>query len=254
VDEETLQDNAHRRVLRVGNTVHRPVHAWSSSVHSLLQYLESVDFPYSPRFLGIDEQGREVLTYIDGESGAAGWRKIHSQTGLAAFAHLLKEYHSAIAGYRPASASWSGVHEILKPGQIICHGDFGPWNVVWQDERPVGLLDWDYARPADLTFDIAYALEYVTPFRDDDFCTSWMHFPAAPERAERLRAFVTAYGADPSADWSAAVIKLQKEELNLVQRLANDGLEPQLTWVRDGYLDELKKHIQWSENNRHLVQ
>ncbi|WP_033432008.1 phosphotransferase [Saccharothrix syringae] len=30
-------------------------------------------------------------------------------------------------------------------GEVACHGDFGPWNVVWRDGRPVGVLGWDYA-------------------------------------------------------------------------------------------------------------
>ncbi|MEU2390837.1 hypothetical protein [Streptomyces sp. NPDC007369] len=24
---------------------------------------------------------------------------------------------------------------------MICHGDFGPWNVVWQGHQPVGIID-----------------------------------------------------------------------------------------------------------------
>ncbi|WP_396136875.1 MULTISPECIES: phosphotransferase [unclassified Amycolatopsis] len=46
-------------------------------------------------------------------------------------------------------------------GEVVCHGDFGPWNVVWRGDQPVGILDWDYARPAPRLHDVAYALEYV---------------------------------------------------------------------------------------------
>ncbi|MFJ9104066.1 phosphotransferase [Streptomyces sp. NPDC102405] len=27
------------------------------------------------------------------------------------------------------------------PPEAICHGDFGPWNVVWKGHRPVGIID-----------------------------------------------------------------------------------------------------------------
>ncbi|MGI5224335.1 hypothetical protein [Actinoallomurus sp. CA-142502] len=75
-DEDVLQDAPHRRVVRLGDTVRRPTHPWTPAVHALLGHLEQVGFPYSPRLLGTDEEGREVLTYLDGESGPEGWVKV----------------------------------------------------------------------------------------------------------------------------------------------------------------------------------
>ena len=54
-------------VVRVGDTVRRPVGPHSPLVHALLAHLESIGFEGAPRFLGIDEAGREVLSYVDGE-------------------------------------------------------------------------------------------------------------------------------------------------------------------------------------------
>ena len=34
----------------------------------------------------IDSEGREVLSYTTGESGATGWRRVHSEKGLRRFA------------------------------------------------------------------------------------------------------------------------------------------------------------------------
>ncbi|MGV9364612.1 phosphotransferase [Amycolatopsis sp. NPDC003731] len=73
-------------------------------------------------------------------------------------------------GVRPATTTpWpaSGLTWFTGTGEVVCHGDFGPWNVVWRGGQPVGILDWDYARPAPRLHDVAYALEYVAPFRDD---------------------------------------------------------------------------------------
>ncbi len=36
-------------------------------VHDLLVFLEYQGFPFVPRFLGMDEQGREILSYLEGE-------------------------------------------------------------------------------------------------------------------------------------------------------------------------------------------
>ncbi len=123
-----MQDHEHRQVVRVGDTVRRPAQPWTPEVHTLLRQLEAVGFPYAPRALGFDDQGREVLSYIDGESGPQGWAKVVGDEGLDAFARLLREYHDATAAFSP-------------PGQVVCHGDFVTWNVVWQGTRPVGIID-----------------------------------------------------------------------------------------------------------------
>ena len=53
-------------VVRVGDTVRRPTGPHSPFVHRLLRHLDAVGFEAAPRLLGVDEQGREVLSFIDG--------------------------------------------------------------------------------------------------------------------------------------------------------------------------------------------
>ena len=72
------------RVQRTGTFVRRPAEFWSPAVHGLLRHLESAGFP-APRTLGI-AGGRELLTWIDGESGPAGWAKIVPESGLRRWA------------------------------------------------------------------------------------------------------------------------------------------------------------------------
>src|SRR3954452_17075317 len=55
-------------VVRIGDAVHRPVRPWTPAVHAVLRHLELVGFPGAPRVVGFDEQGREVLTFLDGET------------------------------------------------------------------------------------------------------------------------------------------------------------------------------------------
>lgn len=67
--EEKLEGGNSSEVYRVGNTVRRNLKPDSHLVHRLLQHLEKKGYPYAPKFLGIDEKGREVLSYIEGEAG-----------------------------------------------------------------------------------------------------------------------------------------------------------------------------------------
>jgi aminoglycoside phosphotransferase (APT) family kinase protein len=254
-DREVLQDDPHRRVLRVGDTVRRPVHPWSATVHELLRYLQSVGFPYSPRVLGVDEDGLETLSYIDGESGAAGWAKVVDDAGLISMARLLREYHEAVAGFRPAAgASWAARTGPPGPGELVCHGDFGPWNLVWRGTRPVGILDWDYAWPAAPIHDVAYALEYVAPFRDDHECLRRLRYPAPPDRLRRLERFAEAYGLTSTTGLVDEVINQQQLVLERARRLAADGRQPQVAWQAGGALDEVAERVRWSREHRHLFE
>jgi Phosphotransferase enzyme family len=254
-DEHVLQDAPHRRVVRVGDTVRRPAHAWTPAVHALLRHLEEAGFPYSPRVVGIDEHGREVLTYIEGESGPQGWAKVVGDTGLTAFARLLRDHHDAVAGFRPPEGlRWFTGETGCRAGQVICHGDFGPWNVVWRGGRPAGLLDWDYARPADRMHDLAYAAEYVAPFRDDTECLRRLRYPEPPDRRHRLELFAAAYGLTSTVGLVDAVIEVQHDVIEQVRRLAELGCEPQAGWVAGGLLGELAARAAWSRANRHLFE
>ncbi|MFI6575493.1 aminoglycoside phosphotransferase family protein [Nocardiopsis sp. NPDC050513] len=252
--EDVLQDKPHRRVVRVGDTVRRPARPWTATVQALLAHLEAVGFPYAPRPLGFDGQGREVLSHIDGEAGPAGWARVVDERGLSAFARLLRDYHDATADFSPPSdAAWADGAVEFGEGQVVCHGDFGPWNVVWRGDRPVGIIDWDFARPAPRLHDVAYALEYVAPFRDDAECVRWLSFPEPPDRRRRLERFCAAYGLPDTVGVVDTVVDRQRQNIDRVRRLAAQGLEPQATWVREGLLEELGRRLAWSRANRGLV-
>ena len=67
--EEVLHEgDGGRRVVRLGDRVLRPTYPSSRSVHGLLAHLEWVGFDGAPRFLGIEPDGREALSYIPGDA------------------------------------------------------------------------------------------------------------------------------------------------------------------------------------------
>ncbi|TDD47372.1 aminoglycoside phosphotransferase family protein [Nonomuraea terrae] len=251
--EEVLQDTPDRGVVRVGDTVRRPVQPWTPAVHALLRHLADAGFRYAPRVLGIDEQGREVLTYVEGAAGAAGWAQVVSDEGLAAFARLLRDYHDAVAGFRPpGDLAWITGRCGIGDGELVCHGDFGPWNVVWSDGVPAGILDWDNARPGSRVFDVAYALEYTAPFRDDSECLRWLGYREPPDRRRRMELFAAAYGLPGVAGLAGEVAAVQRDTIAQVRRLAAQGRRPQARWVAEGYLGELERRRAWTLANRRL--
>jgi hypothetical protein len=253
--DEVLQDRKDRPVVRRGATVGHPVPPWTPAVHALLDHLRHTGFRYAPRVLGVDG-GQEVLTYIEGESGADGWAKVVDERGLVAAGRLLRAYHDAVTGWRPEPPPvwFTGRSGTGGPGELVCHGDFGPWNIVWRGTEPVGLLDWEYAHPAPPRHDVAYALEYLAPFRDDGTCRRWVRYPGPPDRRRRIELFATAYGLSSVDGLVDEVIAVQREVLARVERLAAVGHPRQVALVAAGERARLQGSIDWSEANRRLFE
>jgi hypothetical protein len=144
-------------VVRVGNTVRRPVGPHSPLVHALLAHLESAGFAGAPRFLGIDGSGREVLSYVDGEvAGRPRPPWIADETRLASVGRLVRAYDDAAASFTPtpdvlpgtAPAEPAGIPRAPSyPPELIGHADITPENVVFRDGQAFALIDFDFVHP-----------------------------------------------------------------------------------------------------------
>ena len=177
---------------KLGDTVRRRTGPWTPAVHALLRHLERAGFDGSPRVLGVDEHGRESLSYIEGDA-PVGWPEpypgwVWSAEALESAAMLLRRYHDAVASFvPPRGARW---RLPLGPGphDIVCHNDVAPWNSVFRDGRVFALVDWDHASPGSRAWDLAYAVWTWAPVT---------HAPAGevrePEGA-RIARFLRAYG------------------------------------------------------------
>ena len=70
-----------------------------------MNHLEQVDFVGCPRFLGSDQQGREILSFLSGEVGFADY--LWEDQAVIAAARLLRTYHDATTTFiPPANAHW----------------------------------------------------------------------------------------------------------------------------------------------------
>lgn len=187
-------------VVRVGDTVRRPLRAEAPSTHALLRHLEKVGFDGAPRVLGIDEQQREVLTFIEGETVLPpypAWAL--TDRALQSVAHLLRDFHDASADFAAGQRRWSvavtpGYHD----GGVVCHNDPNLDNVVFRDGRAVALIDFDLAAPGARLWDVAAAVRLWAPLRDAGDIADTRR----GKSFTRLGRFVDAYGLS-SADREA---------------------------------------------------
>lgn len=234
--------------------VTRPAAAWSPTVHAFLRHLRAQGLTCVPEPLGI-EGGVERLVVIEGDSGGDGWRHQHAEAGLRSAAGLLRTIHDASRGWEPPADAVLGAPDVASEPEesVWCHGDFGPWNVVWHDGEAVGLIDWDFLHRGPRLDDVAYALQWFTPARDDEMTLTWHHFPTVPDRAARVRAFLDAYGGLPRFDVAEAVATRMEATMALELSLAQAGVEPQRTWVADGSQKWAAGEVRWVRDHAQLL-
>jgi Phosphotransferase enzyme family len=241
-------------VFRVASTVRRTAGPWTAAVHAVLRHLEAVGFVESPRVLGIDDRGREVLTFIEGETlGWSDWPEVMlGGDGIAQLGKLLRRFHEAVRGFRPPEgARWRNP---LAPqdGEVIRHGDFSPFNSVWHADRLVGLIDWDFAQPGDAISDLAYLAWYAVPLADDRRVREY-GFADGMDRSQRLRALCTSYGGHGPREVVAEAIRIIDLERVQTEELARRGIQPWVRFATDGNPAAFVAAATWIRENSSLI-
>jgi len=147
--------------------VRRPWRKTSPATGALLVHLERVGFDGAPRFLGRDEDGRETLSYVDGEAAIEPQQPwALTDEALVSVARLLRAFHDAVASFDPSPYTWpQAVPERFRDG-TISHNDPNLDNVVFADGRAVALIDFDLASPGSAVWDVACAVRLWAPLRD----------------------------------------------------------------------------------------
>ena len=198
VREIPLIGDVSEGVVRVGATVRRPMRPSSQAVHALLRHLEAVGFDRAPRFLGTDDRGRAVLTYVEGVAPTHPLPDYAvSDEALTEVARLLRRFHDAAASFAaPPGAIWEDGSGPEGPADVVGHCDVTPANVVFRAQPGAGLLpyaliDFDLARPTTRLFDVVTTLRHWSPLADpvDRDPTQ-----RSLDAAARVRLFCDAYG------------------------------------------------------------
>jgi Phosphotransferase enzyme family len=161
-------------IVRIGDTVRRPLRPFSLTVQAYLAHLRDAGFAGAPLPLGVDEQGREVLSFVPGE--VARWplpAEMWGEDVLVALARLIRALHEASAGWvPPPGAVWGGSPassgRLTERAELVSHRDYATGNVVFRDGLPVALIDFDLARPTSRVYDLVNALWFWAPLREGD--------------------------------------------------------------------------------------
>lgn len=249
--EERLAGGRNEGAVRVGDTVRRQAGRQTPAVQALLAHLGTAGFTRAPRPLGVDEQGREVLSYLEGETIGVtrpwpAWAR--SDEALTAAGQWLRDFHVASRTFTsPPDAVWFGGRNGLRPGEIIGHHDAAPYNAVWVPGSPgtpgrlVGFIDWDLAHPALPIVDLAFVALSWVPLTAPDVAAGDGFAPDL-DRSRRLRLLLTAYG------WTGGIPEVVSaararaiEHATGLRQAARDGWPPAVELVDEGVADDFDR-------------
>ncbi|WIJ46603.1 phosphotransferase enzyme family protein [Curtobacterium citreum] len=162
-------------------------------MHELLTHLHEQGFVAAPEPIALGD-ALETVTFVPGVAGNYPWSaEIASEAALVTSARLLRQYHDAAATYpRSGTDVWSQAERL--PVETIVHGDFAPYNCVYDGIAAVGLIDFDTAHPGPRVWDVASAVYRFAPFTTGQVEGSTA--PTLDERLERAAEFCRAYELD----------------------------------------------------------
>jgi hypothetical protein len=158
-------------LVRKGATVRRQVGRNSAVTHAVLAHLDTVGFEGSPRFLGIDVQGREVLSFIDGEVAGSPYPEWTSDIERAAsVARLLRKLDDAMLllglpddlSQKPDAVP--DEPPLIGPmPDFWGHRDITPQNVVFRDGQAHAFIDFDLVKPSTRIDEVCNMLLWWAP-------------------------------------------------------------------------------------------
>jgi Ser/Thr protein kinase RdoA (MazF antagonist) len=155
---------------------------------------------------------------------------------------LIRQFHDAVATFRPPpDARWNVVFE-PDGDELICHNDLAPWNLVRDGDRWV-FIDWDAAGPGTRLWDLGYAAHGFVPL---------VHGGDPAVDGPRLRALADGYGLDEAQRRAlpSLIVARTRAMYDLLYASSLTGAQPWARLYADGHGDHWGPAASYAE--RHL--
>lgn len=251
---EDLKGGREGLIHRSDDKVYRPSGFWSKSIHKLLLHLKNEKFDSAPKSFGFDSRGNEIVSYVSGDVynyplvGA-----ILSTEALCSAALLLRKYHDVTVSF-VQSKNCNDLAWLLtarEPQEVICHGDYAPYNVALNGNTVVGIFDFDTAHPAPRIWDVAYAVYSWSPFKTNPHDS----LGDLPKQSARAKQFCDSYGlsyvdrtqlVDTMISRVQALVDFMRDE-------ATKGNEAFIANIKDSHHLAYLADIEYLERNKEQI-
>jgi Phosphotransferase enzyme family len=252
--EELLTGGNVSNVYRSGDTVRRELKPESTRIHKLLNHLEAKGFQHVPTFLGIDEKGREILSFIEGEAGNYPLKEyMWSDEVLKEIAKMLRMYHDVVSDF-PIDEDWQPIDNTPQPFEVLCHNDFAIYNIIFNEKRPVGIIDFDVAGPGPRRWDIAYTLYTCVPLSRVHYSESGEAVHYDPSRdadriKQRVKLFFESYGFEFGMNDLQTVLRRLEAVCRTIHRKAGEGDAAFQKMIEEGHVEHYQKDIAFIQDH-----
>lgn len=251
-DAEPLQGGQQTdEILRIGDRVHRTNQPWSPAVRGLLDHLETKAPGVAPESFGLDDEGRDVISFVEGEVGHYPLTSsMRSNESLVELAQTIRRYHDATAELaNRLDLPWATVDPDPERREVICHNDLAPYNTIYQDGTPRVIFDFDHAGPGSRVRDISLAVYRFVPLSTDARCPTF-GWPTPPDRPERLTRFLDAYGPLSTGGLIGMVEERIRDLRKNIIRLAESEPERAAPHLESDHVGAYNGDLDWIAANR----
>ncbi|MGE6228423.1 phosphotransferase [Paenibacillus chitinolyticus] len=254
-NEELLAGGNVSKVYRSGNTVRRELKPNSRNIHALLNHLDNKGYDYAPKYLGTDEKGREILSFIEGEAGNYPLKNyMRSDDVLREIAKMLRFYHDAVSDFSFGD-SWRPLDGTPQPLEVICHNDFAVYNIIFQQKKPIGIIDFDAAGPGPRLWDIAYTLYTCVPLSRLHLTETGeiVYYDSSQDASRiknRVKLFFDRYGEGVAENYIDMVLLRLEGLCQTITRRASEGDLAFQKMLDAGHLEHYRKDITFISEHR----
>jgi len=243
MEEKILTGGGTRnQTVKIGNIIHKKAPEQHPMVRAYLLYLEKEKMQGVPRFLGIDEQGRDMLSYLPGKTMGPDYPHdhpcLHSDQCVIDTARFMRKLHDISVGFLPRAveAGWINPFFSNEAPEIICHGDAATWNFVFVNDRIAGLFDFEQAYPGTRYWELASTVPMMSFPLPYDYNPN-LH---ADKAKRQVKLFFEEYGMPcPTNFIEIVVARMLRFEDNLckdvAKRVTAGGEEAVAIMNSDGY-------------------
>ena len=249
--------NVNDSIEKIGETIYRPQS--NEYLHEFLKYMESAGFTGIPRFLGKDDRQREILSFLPGDVVGNRFPNcqayIWSDDNLVRIARFIRDYHDVSMGFvnQARKLGWQNAMFAKEDQVAICHNDAAPYNFVYQEERFVGMIDFDTAYPAPRLWDLAYTLYTTIPLASFQPCLDQTTRPYLSSdaliRKQRIQLFFEAYQLDIPDDLFTWVEQRLQALCKLILTEAKAGNIAFQRMLEQGEVDYYLNEIKFIKEN-----
>jgi aminoglycoside phosphotransferase (APT) family kinase protein len=248
-------DGGRDNIIKNNDIVYRPSHEWTPNVHDFLRYLHKCGFVKVPLPHGINEDGQEMVSFVDGEVfNNELSQDARSDDALISFAKFIRKFHDLGADYIECL---NGNEKWMLPVQTeietMCHGDLAPYNTALEGKRVVGLIDFDTLHPGSRIWDLSYALYRWIPLMSQD---NPENFGTRSDKSRRIELFFDTYGTDAIDregvfEW---VIRRLEYLVSYMKQEAYNGDETFKQHINDGHIKSYLEDVtyiseQWQDKS-----